>query len=556
MTIFKVIMAYYHHSNVRNLIFGLSKHNYWDLTLSNGLLYTGNSYTSATCLTTFIDFNNSNTFVISGNTDNIQSLTSWSKATNSGITSTTIGLTGLDNGFLDYNAISGDTTNQHLVDILTGTTLIISSAETKFKLKQVSGYTNQYQYDLSAITLSSGTQVMGFQGGFYQGFYQIADSDYSVLPNRTNQGWTYEFWINKTDSLLNSGNTLNDLHSDNKGIFFYLGTRAENKFWKEFNGLNTGCTSGCSQPIGCSDVITPLCTIPKERDISILRGQTELSLIPPIVNEEVITNQFLIYGNATKNKADLLGTFNVTTYTGGGITRNVVKTHTTDLRNPFLVYGNACRSTNTDGYGIENTSTFSGFTSPINELDYKSDLIDAVLVFQIKDDGSIGVKTIRLSADCESEVYSSALTIDSQFSTTGVVTSDQWHHVVIKYDCPYLSDCDLLYAEPRIGKLSFYIDGYLKHMIENFKEIIPKKLGDYPEKQVGVPFNISIGGGSQGLLESMTFDGQDPDDQGLIIENNFAGSFIGMIGEVRLYDCELPLNVIRNKMNISKIKYL
>ena len=70
-------------------------------------------------------------------------------------------------------------------------------------------------------------------------------------------------------------------------------------------------------------------------------------------------------------------------------------------------------------------------------------------------------------------------------------------------------------------------------------EFIGKRLNEYKGKQIGVPFNISIGGGSQGLLESMTFDGQDSEDLGLLIEQNFAGSFIGQISEFKFNICDL-----------------
>ena len=60
----------------------------------------------------------------------------------------------------------------------------------------------------------------------------------------------------------------------------------------------------------------------------------------------------------------------------------------------------------------------------------------------------------------------------------------------------------------------FYVDGRLKFVVDDFKEFVSKRLNEYKDKQLGVPFNISLGGGSQGLLESMTFDGQDPDDLG------------------------------------------
>ena len=82
-----------------------------------------------------------------------------------------------------------------------------------------------------------------------------------------------------------------------------------------------------------------------------------------------------------------------------------------------------------------------------------------------------------------------------------------------------------------------------------------RRLEEYKDKQLGVPFNISLGGGSQGLLESMTFDGQDPDDLGLKIEENFAGTFVGDISQFRFYICDLNWNDINNNYNVERFRY-
>ena len=43
------------------------------------------------------------------------------------------------------------------------------------------------------------------------------------------------------------------------------------------------------------------------------------------------------------------------------------------------------------------------------------------------------------------------------------------------------------------------------HTIDDFEEIIPRGLFGHKETQVGVPFNISWGGGTQGLHENLIF---------------------------------------------------
>jgi hypothetical protein len=57
----------------------------------------------------------------------------------------------------------------------------------------------------------------------------------------------------------------------------------------------------------------------------------------------------------------------------------------------------------------------------------------------------------------------------------------------------------------RLGRLKIYVNGKKIYTKENFEEVIPRGLFTDKEKQIGVPFNISWGGGTQGLHENLTF---------------------------------------------------
>ena len=45
-----------------------------------------------------------------------------------------------------------------------------------------------------------------------------------------------------------TGNTLNTVYPNNEGFFYYMGTRAENKFWDVFSG-ETGYTTSSGYPL-------------------------------------------------------------------------------------------------------------------------------------------------------------------------------------------------------------------------------------------------------------------------------------------------------------------
>jgi len=53
----------------------------------------------------------------------------------------------------------------------------------------------------------------------------------------------------------------------------------------------------------------------------------------------------------------------------------------------------------------------------------------------------------------------------------------------------------------------------------------------------------------------MTFDGQDPSDIGLEIEENFAGTFIGGISQFRFYICDLNWCDLKFNCEIEDERY-
>ena len=593
--------------NIKNFNFDklklqLSNSDYWDFYLGNDETSGGcDALLSGSCFVVWYDFNNPDTF-LSGLTSSINSLVSWTGATNSGYTLNTIGLTGIDNGLITFDKTSGDTTNQALLSALTNSVLVIQSGDTGLMMNSVTGTTSGLTYQISSSSGITEGNFIKFLGGFYQGFYKLDGHSYEVLPVRVNQSWSTEFWI-KPEDIETSGTTLNDLYPDNKGFFFYMGTRAENKFWNQFYGADTGCTSGCTATACTSgETVSEWCTIPKETDIMLVGDYgVGIPLSPPQIEIDLITNEFLIYGrgsgdvnfatytgaagslvfnnlegdnheqhhhncgcNRCKGPNDGLGSKRVCTYNGDGIAVGRTRTVISNETNPFLIYGRASVSGSScsykgcngpdDGFGTETAYSFSGFTTPLIELDYNVDIIDNALGFRITDDGRIGYRLLTVTGGCQTingeRVYDSGIVMEEAYSEPNTVFIDDWSYVVIKFVTDYKPDCDLEVANRRKGKLLFYVNAKLKFVVNDFDEFIAKRLEEYKDKQVGVPFNFSIGGGSQGLIESQTFDGLDQEDRNLPIQENFAGSFIGSIAQFKYNICELKYcNIIQNYLD-------
>jgi len=562
--------------NVNKIDMRLSNAHYWDLYLAKGdfSIIPQDTILSGDCLVAHYDFNEPAIYGGTGSTpaDSILSLTTWTDAISSGITASTIGLTGIDNGLITFNKQSGDTTNQALLSALTGSTLVIPSGETRLNLNRVTGMTGNYIYPMEIIP-NVADQVGDYArlcGGFYQGYYKLDGYDYEVLPNRVHKGWTAEVWLRPNDDCLsgNTGTTLNDDYSGNTGFFLYFGTRAENKFWNIFDGLNTGST------VNCTSGATKWCTIPKETDISFVdsSGNT-INLSPPPYIFTETDNRFLFYDRADscgtgrcgrcaqctsvnkRPRGNTICDLTASTITLTGITQVV-----TDERNPFLVYTrssgngksggkehtggcgrcNGCRNAATGQTQGVTVCNFSGFTTDELELDAEADVVDNALGFRITSDGSIGYRKLVITATCVDNVTVTGCSIEESYSSSGMVKDDQWQLISIRFvaDTTY-HDCELEWKPRRKGKLMFYVNRRLKHIVNNFDEFIARRLFEHKDKQLTVPFNISLGGGTQGLLESMTFDGQDPKDLGYCVQDNFAGTFIGDISQFRFYICDL-----------------
>lgn len=194
--------------------------------------------------------------------------------------------------------------------------------------------------------------------------------------------------------------------------------------------------------------------------------------------------------------------------------------------------------------------------------------------FRIKPDRTIGWKRITYTANT-SGVTQQAFVSEGYsnypiFTGTTTLTGSPWQLVTITYsrystleNCcdisgctltppPMSAQCDGSISSSQKGDLTFYINGRPIYKVENFEEPIIEELETFKEFQQGVPFNISLGGGSQGLLETRTFGGADLLDTGLTISNNFAGTFNGGISRFRMYLRPLSVPEIINNFNFEK----
>lgn len=183
-----------------------------------------------------------------------------------------------------------------------------------------------------------------------------------------------------------------------------------------------------------------------------------------------------------------------------------------------------------------------------------------------------GLDTITEKLYLESLANNTVSLVNIPYTKVGGKTAEQIE--IVKLNDNWISE-----KKYRDGRLKIYINGKIFHTIENFEELIPRALDTDKEKQVGVPFNISWGGGTQGLRENLTFSSttlpfgpyiQDPEcfptnvltgttfnglKTNILIEQNFAGTFEGGISQFRMYTTPLSAPEVKHNFNILNKKF-
>jgi len=501
-----------------------------------------------------------------------------------------IGLTGIDNG---------------LVTGMTGNTLYYSMGvrddykfdplhyDRRFKLRPVTGYTQspnerfsgitaQTLYNIVTKTADTIGQYYELYGGYLQGFYELYGYDYKVLPERVNKGWTVEVLLKPRlvdEFVPSSGQTLlNTLYPDNSGTFFYMGTRAENKFWHYASGSNSGdtgytrvtaslsadclTTCACSQTgftnSGCFSTY-PLSAITIHKNCSTeevlqLERDTELDTYSNALSIRLsgdpsnprLCVKYLLWTGNCETTGTCLNT-GLTYETGYTIT---------EICSTEGIY-NTCDSGST---GIERWVMIDVVFSRYQTLE-DCDLINV---------GGLGGMR---------ELIYTASTVGNTVSLITPPSTHSGNTYPSKAEVINLQRKWLEQRRFRLGDLIFYVNGKRFMKIENFEEIIPRELDEEKEKQVGVPFNISWGGGTFGLRESLTFSGcsdaqgpyiQDPEvmcentlsgtslsglTTPILLEQNFGGTFMGGISEFRMYIEPLVSSQIQHNYRQLKDKY-
>jgi len=512
-----------------------------------------------------------------------------------------IGLTGIDNGLVTQ--MTGETIS-FTMGLLDDTNKFDRlSFDRRLKLFQVTGYT-QYPnlrfsgipdntlYEMVSVNLNPYGRYVQQYGGFYQGFFKLQGYDYETFPNRTNKGWTAELLLKARQEdrySPNSGETtLNLLYPNNKNAFFYFGTRAENKFYHHASGTplsNSGytrvtseltdlktckCTNTGITNSNCTSVYEPE-IYTSQHNLNCDCGCGEQS--NDVLNSDkdpkldVLSNALMV--KLSGDPANPIICVRTITFTGGCVTADCSTTSITYTTGYTI--NNYCSDTPIFDYCEQNRPDFLN-----KEHWFLVDIVwERYTYFDLCDlyyRG--GLSDITTTTYIESLSNNTVNLIQPPYTQSGATPASTT-------DIIELNEKWLIDGEYRLGRLKVFVNGKLNLTIENFEEIIPRGLNTEKERQIGVPFNISWGGGAQGLHENLTFTGtpltltgltyqQDPESlpnnilsgtslsglsTNILLEQNFGGTFDGGISQFRFYVEPLTYPEVIHNFDILKNQF-
>lgn len=316
-----------------------------------------------------------------------------------------------------------------------------------------------------------------FNGGFLQGFYKLYGFPFQTLPMYIeNNEWNLEFTLKPYEQQVYD-----------EAIFFYMGTRAENKFAKFYNNDNTLDNIKTSNGV----------LLNKDNYFEI---KTDNKYLSPKIT---------------------------------GYTRNYDD-------NQYLIFNRT-----QDGYTVDNINEyFNKIEHEKESYNVKSDLYGNAFSLFITENGEIGYK--YLINKCE-ENFEDNFIIEKSFENT--ISLNEWSSINVKFMIlnGSVDDCGIPFNRRKM-KILIYVNGYLRLISQELPEFNFRALNDIPEKQEMVPYNISLGGGTLGLSESklivnnkiVNLEGYD------YLSNAFNKRFFGEMKTFKFYNSSLSISDIRN----------
>lgn len=522
-----------------NPLIVLNNKNVWDFCITQSTNTCNNIYDKHcvnTKLSAYIDFGDKeciNDNVIMSKKEYV-----WSGATSYDAVLNSIGLTGVDNGLISFN--HDKISDVEYYDILTNSKWNSEDGGVSLKLHPINS--NSGLYDTSYTIDNNG--FITLKGGFLQGFFKEESINYQVLPHEIEDVIHYEIVLRPRDYVL-SNKCYNKINPNNSGIIFYIGTRSENKFVEEY-GKNLDEYEvreiGSERNDMCDEFYSSNYTnISKEpcgdyflEDEYLSHDENIMDMTVTDKNDNPLNtegyyeiktdNKYLFFNNTEEG-------FNVDTWDDEneilltGITQS-------NRDNLYLLLNNT-----KDGYNVDTINEYWESHKDTNPH-FNRDICENALCIRINEDGAIGYR--YLISDCDD---ASKMKMIEEYGKPNVISTNEWYTINIQLE--------RLNGKEMIIKI--YVNGRLKFISKNIPLLNLRQLNESAWKQEGVPYNISVGGGTMGLSNSIIKDYFKPFKYVTPLEKYFAGSFIGDIKSFKIYTSHMQHSEIEgsHKCNFS-----
>ena len=425
-----------------------------------------------------------------------------------------------------------------------------------FKLYPVSGSKTNTTYEIDG-----GDSFIGLNGGFYQGYYKLHNFNIEYQPPRYHKGWTVNMMLHCPTSGTTTGITLNDVYSGNTGFIYYNGTRSESKY----------------------SYITPIESqlLANEFGFQYNDRNTQLfGVTGTVVNSALYTdgtgnepNFLFTSGNTFVNRSlAISGTpYNGYFYVLSGMT--------------FAGRATSSSMTNLTYYNQSNNVLATGLTY----YDQFVDITNNAFGIRITPDGRIGYRTVYKTEECYTgatqnptgitnnsfvdytedcqnysvgKVITKYFTIEESYTKASIINQLLTPKNLLisitysRYDT-LDTECELEYLPNNLGQLCIYVNGFKVYQNDNMIEPIPHALDTDYRVQEAVPYNLSFGGGTQGLYEAI-FDDITKETDG-VLQKFFAGSFTGGVKFIEMYSVPLYAieiqDIVKNKLQSYNLYY-
>jgi hypothetical protein len=544
---------------------------YWDLTLNKNMYQSAQKEFKSLYdekIIAYFDLTDKSSF--DGIFVNSLGDYKWENAYSTNYVLENVGYTGFDNGLFYFER--DKIRNEEFPILYSDSKYDIKENEERLKLHFITGSTIQYSYDYEIEEDS-----IKLNGGFLQGFFKTECNKYEVLPSSFKHGdsISFEFILKPTEMERKRFPRMNDVHPSNKGLFFYIGTRSENKWDYLYNKYKNEIDYG--EYVEDSEI-----------DVKTYK-------VNSFINMEMEINEESFPSSNVKGKIESHDFFNCNCLEEDNngncifdyiedemdISDFIYKTHDdvftlgdyedyVDYTNPFLLYNRTC-----DGFNVKTSEkdsfiryigirtkvkkkdnlfilmnrTSSGQTTSTIEkyfddenfkYDVYADIHENALGFRITDNGEIGYRYLIKNKNAINDIE-----MVEGYSKKNMIKNDEWNHIIVKIN--FIQD---------IMTLKFYVNSNLVFISKNLPKLNLRALDEIYEKQETVPFNISLGGGSQGLIDTILPNYMINPYRIYPIEKNFAGSFIGYIKTFKIYLGNINYDEIFNNFQYEVDKIL